>query len=527
MFQILITGKLAPVALELFQREADMAVTYLPDLGQEALLERIGEFDALVSRSETDVTRDVIARGARLKVLARAAVGVGNIDIEYATEKGILVINTPGMNTNSAAELTMGLLISAMRKLPLAHMAMKSGQWDRHRFTGLELRGKTIGIIGLGNVGHRVARFARAFEMAVLAHDPYLADSVFERHGAEKVSLEALCRRADVVTLHVPKNRETTGMIGERELGWMKPGVVFLNAARGGLIRETLLLEALKSGRVRAAGIDTWEVEPVRENPLTGLEGVVMSPHIGASTEEAQVAIGTAVAQQTIRALRGEVVDYPVNLPQLGAIQDPTVRMYTSLAEKIGRFAAQYSEFSPSRLEILHVGRFEAQDVTLLRLSFLKGFLQQACEELVTYVNADRRARQRGIEVTDGVNDQESAFESAIRFVLTGQGKRLEVAGVVYGRSQVRLTQVNDFVFEMEPVGNLLVTTNLDQPGMIGVIGTLLGRHGVNVDQFELARNRPGGEAMALIRVDTEPGEGVLEELRGHAGMTGVKLIRI
>lgn len=527
MQRVLITGKLAQVAFDLFAQQPEIEITYKPDLPYEQILEMIEGFDCLVSRSETPVTRELIDRGSHLSVIARAAVGVGNIDIDYATEKGILVLNTPGMNTNSAAELTMGLLLATMRKIVPAHLNMQKLGWDRHRYSGYELRHKTIGIIGLGNVGHRVAKFARGFDMKVLAYDPYIADRVFEQHGARKVTLDELCREADVITVHVPKNKETTGMVGPAQLALTKPGVVLLNAARGGIIQEAALLEALKSGRVRGAGVDTWDVEPPKANPFAELANVTMTPHIGASTEEAQVAIGRTVAEQTIKALSGEVVDYPVNMPQMRILEGSPAKRYTALAEKLGHFANQYADFTPSSMELLHRGGLDENDVGLIRLAFCKGFLSHASDELVTYVNAEKKAAQQGIQISTGVDPLSDQYESSVRFVLSAPGKRLQLAGVVYGAGHMRITLVNDFVFEMEPRGTLLVTTNKDRPGMIGYIGTVLGNHQVNIDVFELARNRQGGEAMALIRVDEGAPDSVLSALMEHPGMTSARRIQL
>ncbi|MFM7202544.1 MAG: phosphoglycerate dehydrogenase [Myxococcota bacterium] len=527
MHRVLITGKLAQVALDLFASAPDVEVVYKPDLPYPQLLELVDGFDCLISRSETPIPRELIDRATRLKVIARAAVGVGNIDIEYATERGILVLNTPGMNTNSAAELTLGLLLAVQRKIVLAHNNMASEGWDRHRFSGWELRGKTIGIIGLGNVGHRVARFARGFEMKVLAYDPYIADRVFELHGAQKVTLEQLCREADVITVHVPKTRETSGMLAKQQLDWMKQGVILLNAARGGVIDEAVLLEGLQSGKVRGAGVDTWMVEPPVDNPFRHLSNVVMTPHIGASTVEAQYLIGKTVAEQSIRALRGEVVDYPVNMPQMRVLEGSSSRYYTVLSEQLGRFAAQYVGFSPSQLDVMHRGKFDENDVRLIRLAFLKGYLQASSDELITYVNAERKAQQRGLGVRVHSDSVLDGYENGVRFRLSGGQQQMQVGGVVFGENQMRLTRLNDYIFEMEPRGTLLVTINKDQPGMIGVIGTVLGKHDVNIDEFELARNRPGGEAMALIRVDSDASELALSELRARPGMTGVKRIRL
>ena len=291
MFRVLITGDIHPKGIKNLEQEIDIEIQFSPDLPYEEVLRIIRPYHCILSRSETRITRELIEAAPELKVIARAGVGVGNIDVEYATERGILVINTPGKNTNSAAELTMGLLLSAFRKIIPAHQNMQSLNWERHRFNGGELLNKCLGVIGLGNVGHRVARYANAFEMKVQAFDPYLSDEIFERHGVQKVDWITLLSTSDVITPHVPLNSETRGMISKKEIERMKSGVILLNTARGGVIHEKSLLNALESGHVAAAGIDTWEVEPPGENPFSKLPQVVMSPHIGASTTEAQIRI--------------------------------------------------------------------------------------------------------------------------------------------------------------------------------------------------------------------------------------------
>ena len=348
MFRVLITGDIHPKGIKNLEQERDIEIQFSPDLPYEEVLRIIRPYHCILSRSETRITRELIEAAPELKVIARAGVGVGNIDVEYATERGILVINTPGKNTNSAAELTMGLLLSAFRKIIPAHQNMQSLNWERHRFNGGELLNKCLGVIGLGNVGHRVARYANAFEMKVQAFDPYLSDEIFERHGVQKVDWNTLLSTSDVITPHVPLNSETRGMISEKEIERMKSGVILLNTARGGIIHEKSLLNALESGHVAAAGIDTWEVEPPGENPFSKLPQVVMSPHIGASTTEAQIRIAESIAAQVPRALRGEVVDFPVNMPSVKVLPTSPVRHYTTLVEKIGMFSSQFLDFQPN-----------------------------------------------------------------------------------------------------------------------------------------------------------------------------------
>ncbi|MBI4082066.1 MAG: phosphoglycerate dehydrogenase [Candidatus Lambdaproteobacteria bacterium] len=522
---ILITGKLHPLALRLFEEAKDVEVAYHPDISTAEILTLIAQAHALVSRSETDVTRELIDRAPHLKVIARAAVGIGNIDVDYATDKGILVINTPGKNTNSAAELAFGLLLAAVRKIVPAHGHMLEQRWDRHRFTGTELLGKTIGIIGLGNVGHRVARFARAFDMTVLAYDPYIADEVFESHGARKVAFETLLAESDIVTIHTPKTRETTDMIAAPQLAAMKKGVILINAARGGLYNEADLLAALKSGQVAAAGIDTWDHEPPKDNPFRLLPNVVMTPHIGASTEEAQVRVAESIADQTLRAVRDEVVDYPVNMPQVRVITSPRVKTYTVLAERLGMFAMQSLDFNPNLVKILYRGELKVEEGGMIRRAFLKGFLKNTAEEAISFVNAERKAAERGIQVVETDDPAFRDYQSAVKFTVSHGAQQFVIGGVVFGENNYRLSLVNEWTFEVIPSGELLSILNVDRPGVIGQVGTILSEHRINISQFELSRNMPGGQAMSLIRVDQPVDGAVLEALRSLPNVVSVRRI--
>ena len=525
--KILITGALHPHALRLLQSAPDAEIEYHPDAPYARVLELVPPCHALITRSETRVPRELIDRAPHLRVIARASVGIGSVDVDYATERGILVINTPGKNTKSAAELTWALLLTLARNVIAAHRTMEAGGWDRHRFTGSELLHKTIGIVGLGNVGHRVARYARAFEMEVLAYDPYISDEVFESHHARKVDLDTLVRQADVVTVHVPKNRETTGMIGAEQIARMKEGVLLLNVARGGIIEEKALLAGLKDGKVRGAGIDTWDEEPPQANPFRALPQVVMTPHIGASTLEAQLRIGESVAEQTLRALRDEVVDFPVNMPRLKVLTNPRVKAYIVLAEKLGTFAMQSLDFNPRTIQVLFQGELTREDGALIRRAFLKGYLKLTSSDAITYVNAERKAAERQIQVSDEEDPGFSEYPSAIKFVV-GDGKEsFSIAGVSFSEHNVRISQVNEFKFEVIPDGNMLSMVNRDQPGVIGRVGTLLGANHINISQFELSRNMPGGQAMSLIRVDSPVPKPVLDQLRAISNMVSVRLIEV
>lgn len=526
MYRVLITGAIHRVGRELLSTQPDVSIDVRADLPYEQILEIIDGYDCILSRSETDIDRRMIDAGTRLKVIARAAVGVGNIDIEYATEKGILVLNTPAQNTNSAAELTLGLMLAAFRQIVLAHATMAGGGWDRHRFHGRELKGKRIGIVGLGNVGHRVAKFARGFDMEVFAYDPYIADETFTQHGATKCQhLDELLRVADVLTVHTPKNKETTGMIGARELALLPRGAVVLNAARGGIIDEAALAEALGSGHVGAAGIDTWGVEPVKEHPLKAFPQVVMTPHIGATTEEAQLRIGQVVAVQTLKALRGEVVDFPVNMPHVVSELSPEIQQYSVLAERLGGFAAQYIDFNPSEIHLLYRGELTSERGGLIRLAFLKGFLKHSVSDdtHVSFINAGSLAEQRGFTIGETNDPAFRPYRSAVRVTIAAGHRELQIGGTVFDQAHERLTYLDGFALEMEPRGHLLVIQNDDRPGMIGRIGATLGDGGVNIDAFELSRREKGGLAMALLRVDEPVSPEVLGRL---AAVPGVRMVR-
>ena len=527
MYRVLITGAIHSVGIDMLKREPEVEVDFRPDLPYDQILEIIEHYHAIVTRSETSVTREMIDRGTSLKVIARAAVGVANIDVEYATEKGILVMNTPGKNTNSAAELAMALLLAAVRKLTQADASMRQLKWDRHRFQGIELMGKTIGIIGLGNVGHRMAKFCRGFDMSVLAYDPYIPDEVFERNRVTKADLKTVLAESDVISVHVPKNRETTGMIGADHIAKMKPGVVLVNAARGGIIQETALLDALKSGHVAAAGIDTWDAEPPSENPFHELSQVVMAPHIGASTQEAQMRVAETVAAQLPRALRGEVVDYPVNMPQIRMLEGGDVMTsYTVLAEKLGLFAAQFLDFQPKRLELMYRGSIGRHDCTLLRLAFLKGYLIDKLD-YVSYVNADLRAQSSGLIVAETEDPGFTDFESAIKCIFTDGERDFTIGGVVFAGPHPRISLVDDFPFEIEPEGTFLAIRSRDRLGVVSSMAGVLDEHRIQIRQFAFSHSKARKRSMFLIRVGKPVNKVTLAQLRSQPHITLVQQIAI
>jgi len=527
--KVLITGALHPVALEGLAKIDKLDVVYMPDTTFADFAAELADSQVLVSRSETDVTKAVIDAAPQLKIIARAAVGVGNIDLDYATEKGILVMNTPGKNTNSAAELSVGLMLSMFRRLPEAQQTLKTGGWDRHRFTGRELRGKRVGIVGLGNVGHRVAKFCNGFDCEVFAYDPYISPDTFSKHRTTQVtSLVELASKVDILSLHVPKTKETSGMIDREVLKALGPTGYLVNAARGGIVLEKDLLWALENKLIAGAAVDTFETEPKPLAALIAHPSVYCSPHIGASTEEAQIAIGHAVADQIRKALEGGVVDYHVNLPNVGVIDKPIMKAYSTLAEKLGSIVGQILDFNPQSVQFQYRGDISELDNSIIRLSWMKGYLSKVVDDYVSFVNVGRHMDRLGITVDETIDPGFSSYNSALKVLVRGaQGQQMTVGGVVFEDRHLRLTLVDDFHFEVEPNGNMLLISNLDRPGVIGDVGHYLAKSGINISGFNLSRNSKGGKAMAVLSIDSVLNVQNLKELKELPNVESAKAIFI
>lgn len=526
---VLITGHLHESAIAGFKANPVFDVTYAPDCERGELLRLIPSAQVLVTRSETDVDRHVIDQAPELKIVARAAVGVGNIDIEHATTKGILVINTPGKNTNSAAEMTLALLLAMVRNVPQAHQTMKNGGWDRHRFSGRELRGKKLGLVGLGNVGHRVAKFALGFDMEVFAYDPYIAPKVFERHGVKPFDdLKAMLKDIDVLSVHVPLNKETKGMISGPMLDLLPKGAYLVNAARGGIIDENELLKRLEKGTIAGAAIDTWDSEPKPKPALLAHPHVWCSPHIGASTLEAQIAIGETILRQVEKAVEGGVVDHPVNLPQVAVIDSPLLKAYAVLAEKLGALVGQILDFNPTSINLSYRGDLAGLDHSIVRLGLMKGYAAQVVDGYVSFVNVEQHFEKLGIRTTESVDPAFASYKSALKVKVHGHdGRELTVGGVVFDDRYARISLLNDFYFELEPAGEIVIVENNDRPGVIGDVGHFLASRGINIDSFALSRNRKGGLAMALVRVDSPLSAEAVQAMRKINHVTSVHSVSL
>ncbi len=525
--KVLITDTLHPIAKEILRREG-VEVEERLLISKEELVEILPSFPAIITRSQTGVDRDVIDAGSQLKVIGRAAIGVDNIDLEYATSKGVLVVNVPSDNVVSAAEHTFALLLASIRNILPAAEKLKEGQWSRAEFEGLELEGKRLGIIGLGKVGSHVARIAHGFGMRILAYDPYIATEKFSRFHAERVpQLLDLIRNCDILTVHTPKTKETLGMLDYLNLKEMKPGGVVVNCARGGIIDEEALARLLDEGHIRGAGVDVFAKEPAPGHFLHQNPRCVCSPHLGASTEEAQFRVGRTIALQIVKALKGEVVDHPVNMPFVEKHIYSSMRPLCVLAEKIGKACRQLVSFNPAfgRMEVY--GTDPEAQTSLLEAAFLKGFLENRSDERVNYINSIQIARQMGLRLDSSRSGTHDTYSQFLRFEIFGDGAPVRVAGTIFGKERPRIVELNGYSLEWDPEGIALVIRNMDKPGVIGRVGTLLGEHGINIARWELGRREQGGEAMAFITLDDAPDSKCLNHLKGLKDVLSAQVVNL
>jgi D-3-phosphoglycerate dehydrogenase / 2-oxoglutarate reductase len=513
---VLIAEELSPAAIA--QLESAFEVRHVDGADRPALLRALADVDAVIVRSATRIDAEALAHAPHLRVLARAGVGLDNVDVEAATKAGVMVVNAPSSNTVSAAEHAVGLLLATARNVPQAMASLKAGEWKRSEFTGAELYGKVAGILGLGRIGELVAQRLAAFGMQVIAYDPYVPTARAAQLGVRLVPLEDLLAEADFITVHLPKTAETVGLIGERELRLVKPGVLIVNAARGGIVNEHALALALKDGRVGGAGIDVFATEPCTDSPLFGFPNVVVTPHLGASTHEAQEKAGTQVARSVRLALSGEFVPDAVNV-QGGTVHED-VKPGLPLAEKLGRIFTALACGVAARLDVQVRGEIAAHDVRVLQLAALKGVFGGIVEEAVTYVNAPLLASQRGVEVslsTDAVSPDWRNLVT-VRGTLPG-GQVVSVSGTLTGPRQIeKLVEVNGFDMEIAAAEHMVFLTYTDRPGIVGVVGQILGGEGINIAGMQVCRDARGGHALIVLTVDSAIPPGVLDDIISTIG---------
>jgi D-3-phosphoglycerate dehydrogenase len=519
--KVIVTESIAEEGLILLKSELD--VDFRNGISREELLEIIDQYDALIVRSVTKVNEELIKMGTKLKVVGRAGNGVDNIDVDVCTRYGIIVANTPDSNTISAAEQTISLLLSSARNTAWASYVLKAGTWDRSPFRGSELYGKTVGIIGLGRIGSMVATRLKAFNMKVIAYDPYISDERFERYGSErKASLEDLIKEADIITVHTPRNEETMHMVDERILSLAKNGVRVVNCARGGIIKEAALLQGLESGKVASAGLDVYEKEPAVNNPLFQFTNVVCTPHLGADTFEAQKRVGENIAEQVILALQGGIVPNVVNLPTLLGEELNYLRPYIALTEKMGNIYYQIAKTAISRVEITYSGPISINETEMLTIGFLKGLLEPVLWEKVNYVNARLMAQDRGIKLYESKEEQSpKRYKNLITIKIFNHEHQIEMAGTLSRARNPLLVEINGYETETTLDGYVLMVENEDRPRIIGPFATALGDEGVNIAGMKVARCTKGEKAIMLVNVDNKVEEEVLDRLMKLDGILG------
>ena len=528
-WKVLVSDKLSDEGLAVLREDPAVEVAVKTGLSPSELKAEIADVEALLVRSATKVTSDIIDAGKKLMVIGRAGVGVDNIDVEAATRRGIVVCNSPEGNTVAAAEHTWALILAVARSIPAASASVAAGEWKRSAFMGIELLNKTLGVIGLGKIGSEVALRAAGFGMKVIGYDPFVSADRGGRLGVELVELDDLLARADVITLHVSLTKDTRGIINAAAIAKMKPGVRIVNCARGGLIDEAALAEALRAGRVAGAGIDVFEKEPPSDSPLLGAPNVVLTPHLGASTEEAQLKVAVDVAQQVLDVLHGKPARSAVNVLPVSAESLRTLGPYLPLAEKMGRLQGQLAEGALSAVEMIYAGQLAEEDARLLTPAFLMGLLQPILDEPVNLVNAALVAQSRGIRVVESRSRDTEDYVSLITSRVTAaRGERL-IAGSLFGRSEPRIVRMDHYRVDFVPSGFMLVSMHIDKPGMIGRVGMLLGQHQINIAAMHVGREqeKPGGPSVMVLALDNAVPPDVLDELRKVDGITSATLVEL
>lgn len=524
--KVLISDNLSPTGVEILKKaglEVDARSKTTPDEIEKI----IGDYDALIIRSATKVTAGLLDKACRLKVVGRAGSGLDNVDIPAATKKGVVVMNTPGGNTVTTAEHTIGMLFACARMIPQAYASLKAGKWEKKKFEGVELYDKTLGIIGLGAIGGVVATRCAAMGMKILAFDPFISADKAKSMGIELTDLEGIYRRSDFVTVHTPKTKETANLINKETIARMKNGVRILNCARGGIVNEHDLYDALKSGKVASAAFDVFEKEPPENHPLLSLDNFIATPHLGASTKEAQENVAVAVAEQIVDYLIAGTVRNAVNVPSVPADQLPALSPYINLAERMGLFVGQLSEGGLTKVTVEYSGEVTGLKQEPITLAALKGLLTPTLQENVNYVNAPLIAKDRGIEVNVSRSSGVTEYTSLVTIRVHTGNRDMSAAGTLNSKKEPRIIQVDDFPMETVPEGDMLVLMNNDKPGVIGGIGTLLGQNGINIARMQFGREKQGGLAMSVVSIDSAVSDELISKIRKLPNVLSVKLVKI
>jgi D-3-phosphoglycerate dehydrogenase len=521
-YRVLVSDPISEQGLQALLDAPEVDVDIKTDLSPQELIEIIGDYDALLVRSQTKVTEEILQAAKKLRAIGRAGVGVDNIDVPSATRHGVVVINAPDGNTISTCEHTFAMLMAMARKIPQAHMKLKNGKWDRKSFVGVELKNKTIGILGFGRIGSEVAVRAKAFGMSVLAYDPFLTRERAESMGVRMSTVDEIVEGSDFITVHTPLTKDTKHLLSRDQFARMRDGVRILNCARGGIIDEKALAEALENGKVAAAALDVFEEEPPLGNPLVEMDNVVVTPHLGASTEEAQINVAIDVAKELLNILQGLPFRNAVNLPSLSNDSLRALEPYLTLAEKLGTLAANLAIDSVRKIEVTFYGKLAEQQTEPVTRSFLKGMLSYYHGEEVNYVNAPFLAEQSQIQLKETKSSRHDTYNELLKVSVVTEQTTIVVAGTHKATVGSRIVQIGDFKVDLEPNGTLLLAENHDRPGMIGKVGTILGGAAINIDSMKVGKLE-NGIALMVLAVDRAPDEETRRAIEDVDGIFSVR----
>ncbi|MBF0503923.1 MAG: phosphoglycerate dehydrogenase [Candidatus Omnitrophica bacterium] len=528
MPKILISDKLEKEGIDILTADGKFTVDCKFGISADELKKIIKDYDGLIVRSGTQVTAQIIEAADKLKVIGRAGVGLDNVDLEAATKKGIVAMNTPAGNTTSTAEHTMSMIMALSRNIPQAVASLRAGKWERSKFTGIELHGKVLGIIGLGRIGSTVAKMAQAFGMVTIGYDPYLSVEVAAKNGIRVVDLNELYKTSDYITVHIPKTDETTHMIKDEQISLMKKTVRLINCARGGIIDESALIKALGEKRIAAAALDVYETEPPDfQSPLFKLDNCIATPHLGASTSEAQLNVAIEIAHAVKDALSGEGIRNAVNFPSLSAEAYKAIEPYVNLAERMGKFAGQLIQGRIKTVTVTYSGAVAQEKITAVTMSLAKGLLTPILEEGVNTINALNIMKDRGISINEIASNQEGEYVNAIALDVSTDREPFSLLGTLSSNKQPRIVKINNVYVETAPLGHMLFINNNDKPGIVGAIGTILASENINIAGITLGRENQQGVAVSVVNVDSEISESVIEKLRKTKNILFVKTIKI
>lgn len=528
MAKILISDKLAPEGVDIFKAVDSFKVDVNTGLPPEELKKIIKDYDAIIIRSATKLTADILEVADNLKFVGRAGVGLDNVDLSAATKKGVVAMNTPAGNTTATAEQTMSLILSLSRNTPQACASLKTGKWERAKFEGVELRGKTLGIIGLGRIGSTVGKFAKAFGMEIIAYDPYLSKEIIEQRGVKAVDLDQLIKVSDYITIHIPKTSETKDLISDKEFGMMKKTVRVINCARGGIINEQALVTALKESKIAGAALDVFDKEPVDPNSeLLKFDNCIVTPHLGASTSEAQVNVAIEIAETVRDALLGKGIMNAANFPSVDAESHRVLSPYITLGVNMGKFAGQLINGGITDVKITYSGVFKDYKVAPVTLSLVNGLLKPILGENINFVNALSVAKERAINVQEVISSKDTEFVNCIIVEIKTDKELFVIWGTLSGNNQPRIVKVNDVYVDAVPDGNMLFINNNDKPGIVGAVGTVLAEENINIAGITFGRDVKGGLAISVVNVDSEVSDSTINKLKQNKDILFVKFLTV